>query len=193
MEFPKLDDPWRYEGLYAFDFGEWMSVGYTADEVSALLGSKEHGGGTAYRIYRVDGEGRVELKGVTDGELEGEELILFLGYDGNIAEADFGVLQAAAGETPLRCAVVVELLDMSERGWGLCLRYSRCEDFKVSRWLLDQGFAGGSEVVSAGEALRLRLSPEVRLVRCEQLALVMQVASRSTDEVLATVKRTVQR
>jgi hypothetical protein len=41
MELPKLQKPDRYVGLYVFDFGGQVSVGFTAEEVAELLESEK--------------------------------------------------------------------------------------------------------------------------------------------------------
>ena len=41
MKLPELSSPARYQGLYVFDFGEWTAVGYTAEEIAALLETSE--------------------------------------------------------------------------------------------------------------------------------------------------------
>lgn len=40
MKLPPLQDPEKYTGLYIFDFGDHISVGYTADEVAIFLFSE---------------------------------------------------------------------------------------------------------------------------------------------------------
>ena len=48
LELPPIHNPQRYGGLYVYDFGTHVSVGYTVAELRVLRESDVHRGGTAY-------------------------------------------------------------------------------------------------------------------------------------------------
>jgi len=42
MKLPKLEKPDKYVGLYVFDFGDHVGVGFAAEEVAELLESEKY-------------------------------------------------------------------------------------------------------------------------------------------------------
>ena len=50
MKLPELEKPEKYVGLYIFDFGDHVGVGFTAGEVAELLESEKYRDGKVYRI-----------------------------------------------------------------------------------------------------------------------------------------------
>jgi len=61
MRLPELESPEKYGGLYVFDFGEQVAVGYTADEIAVLLESQRYADGKAYRIHRAMPDGTIAV------------------------------------------------------------------------------------------------------------------------------------
>ena len=114
MRLPPLKDPLRYVGLFAFDFGEWVSVGYTAEEITVLLNSEQHKHGGAFRVHRADAEGRVELAGVSPYDLSGEEMMLFASSDSRRAGDGFSTLRRAAEKRPPPCSAKLELVEIPQ-------------------------------------------------------------------------------
>jgi len=63
-KLPRLTDPVRYAGLYIFDFGDHVAVGYTAQEIEYLLADPRYTGGGVYKIYRAHEDGTLEIRGI---------------------------------------------------------------------------------------------------------------------------------
>ena len=74
MNIPRVNQPERYAGLFIYDFGDHVSVGYTAEEIDVLTRSELHKSGSAYQIYRVTDGGAMELRGkreeITESDAE---------------------------------------------------------------------------------------------------------------------------
>jgi hypothetical protein len=195
MKLPPISDPWRYEGLFVFDFGEWVSVGYTAEEVAVLLESKEHRNGAAYRVYRVNAQGGMELIAVRGGELYGEEMMLFASRDSLEAQAGFSSLKEAAQQSPIGCAARIEMIDVAleEHPHGVCLIYPRHAGNIVSAWLVAMAFQGGEVVLGGAEALNAYNGAKAAPVASCRLVARADYTPRLADEILRSVRRPLQR
>ena len=77
MNLPHLDNPELYQGLYVFDFGERVAVGYTAEEIEVLLASPEHRGGRAFKIHHASAEGQLSLRGLSRMDVGVREEMIF--------------------------------------------------------------------------------------------------------------------
>ena len=195
MKLPPLKDPQRYVGLFAFDFGEWVSVGYTAEEVAILLASEEYAGGKAFQVYRVDDHGNVELIGVTGRELEAEEIIIFARASADRAGDDFGELRRLATAQPPPCNLRLELTDLPEVDPPhlVAMLFPRHANRPVAQWLSDAGFAGGDTVMAGEHVRRLYHEAGVSPVMSTVLPAAADRRPRAPDEVLATVRELIQR
>ena len=109
MRLPVVEHPERYVGLYVFDFGTHVSIGYTASEIELLRQAASHREGTAYEIYRIDDSGRYELRGACDERLAAQEALCFLHADLTAARSDYDRLTAHAAQHPVPCAAEVIL------------------------------------------------------------------------------------
>lgn len=192
---PPLLDPGRYVGLYVFDFGGWASVGYTAEEIAMLLESEEHRGGHAYRIYRVDAEGRIELIGVTQDALAGESILLFAYRDDSRVADDFAALRRKAAELHPPQDIEMAMADIAELEppHVLALIHPRHSADAVAQWLTAIAFDGGDLAMGGGEVLGLYRGYDPSLVaRC-----VLQgdpaVRSRTRQQVLDAIHQPLQR
>ena len=195
MDLPAIPQPHRYVGLFVFDFGEWTSVGYTAEEIVVLLESAEHTGGQAYRIHRVDDAGCIELAGVGSMELRGENLLLFASYACEPAERDFARLRVLAGDHPPPCALRIELVDLPGHSppHAVALLFSRHVMGQVSDWLTTIGFQGGEVVSGGGDAVDSYREAATDPIATLHLHAQATLTSRSAAEVLRTVRNPLQR
>ena len=105
MVIPSIHDPQNYTGLYLYDFGTHVSVGYTANEIRTLRSSSKYHNGTAYEIYRVSDEGHVELRAVSDDRVGAMDALAFLRKEPADAKKDYDTLVQAAEIDPAPCAV----------------------------------------------------------------------------------------
>ncbi len=195
MKIPPLKNPQRYIGLYVFDFGDWVSAGYTAEEVEILLGSSEYKNGQAYRIYRVDSQDRVELVGISPGDLLGDSMLLFASAGEDQARRDYDSLFEMARQRSLTCSVEMVLAEFSEgeMAFGVGLIYPYHAEKNVSDWLLAGGFAGGESVSGGTEVLQdYRRGANKSLASCV-LECAEEYKPREKDEVLRQVREPLQR
>ena len=195
LVLPPIHNPQKYGGLYVYDFGEHVSVGYTAAEILVLRESEAHRGGTAYEIYRVDENGAMELRGLLDDRLTQRESICLLRRDEADARRDYETLCKASDHDPIGCAVVLQLarLDAFDLPHVTSLSYASSATSIVSVWLLRHAAGVGDEVIGGGDAhARLAASDGARIASCE-LRIRSDFKDRSPHEVLAQVDRALQR
>ena len=197
MNMPPLAEPERYGGLYVFDFGTWTAVGYTAEEIAILLESETYGGGKVYKIQRAYPDGRMELRGVSARRFQLESGMFFSRSELERAREDLAALRAAAKSTPPPCRAYVHLVDRPASGererYVTALVYPAEYDDAVAQWLLAIGFAGGDQVEGGISHVTNYYADEKRIIERHQLWSRPTIPARSADEVLASVRRAVQR
>lgn len=195
LELPPIHNPERYGGLYVYDFGTHVSVGYTAEELRVLRASEAHGGGTAYEIYRVDENGAMELRGVLDERLSRHESICLLRHDGADARGDYDAIFQASEADPVICAVELQLAKLYafDPPHVTALSFEAAASAAVSGWLLRHAGDAGDEVVGGSEGhTQLTTSDGVRIAS-RQLQIKPGFRDRAAEVVLAEVDRAVQR
>jgi hypothetical protein len=195
MKIPFLQHPERYAGLFVYDFGAWVSVGYTADEIGVLAASPEYGRGQAFQIHRVDEQGRMELVGVSERDIVGDDIMVFASRESGRAGEDFAALRRGADAEPAPCSARIELADVAELQppHVVALIYPRHATDAVARWLGRIRFSGGDVALGGPEVLasyRQTAGPPVAscTLRCR-----VEWASRGAAEVLRAVHEPVQR
>ena len=99
---PKLNDAARYHGLYIIDFGDSVSVGYTAGEVATLHQSGRFERMSVYRIHRALSDGTLELVGIARERFgpRPDDGFLFLRRQEQTARADFEALKELMASSP---------------------------------------------------------------------------------------------
>ncbi len=195
MKLPPLNAPQRYVGLFVYDFGNHVSVGYTAEEINILRGDPQHAGGTTYRIHRVDQDGTIELQGMTPHSLEGEEALVFASAIRERADADFKAVCTFAETKPLPCHAQLEqvVLPASDLPHVVALIYPSHAAVQVSAWLAQAAFEGGDRVTGGIEALVALRSAHPELIQRCELSTCPELAPRTASQVLGTVHLAVQR
>ncbi len=195
MRLPPLSDPHRYAGLYVFDFGDHVSIGYTACEIRMLRETQRFRGGTAYEVYRVDERGAMELRGAGDERLVALEAFCFLRRKGADARRDYDRIRRAAEEDPVFARVDMQLA----RAYDFdppdvtALLYPIAASVVVSNWLQIHAADLGDEVVAGEDAhVRFIQSSGMRIASC-QLAARMDYTDRPAEEVFAAVDLACQR
>lgn len=197
MKLPAVENPERYRGLYVFDFGEWTAVGYTADEIETLLQSEKYRGGAVYRIHRAYPDGRMELRGVAPERFHFESGMFFRRAELADARRDFDALLAAAERQPPPSRAYVHLAECRDPGAAgrflTALVYPAESDEDVAEWLLGVGFWGGDQVEGGVSHVTNYYDDLVRVIERRQLWSAATHSVRSAEEVLASVRRAVQR
>jgi hypothetical protein len=194
VKIPHIADPARYTGLYIVDFGDHVSAGYTAREVSFLLDDERFAGARVYQIHRVHPDGGLDLRGVTTPDFGTQEAMLFFRRDASAARSDFDTLVRLAARTPPPCAVAVELTSLHDTADALtALRYSAESSAALGAWLNAIGFAGGDRVEGGRSAANDYRNADKDVLAARQLFPPPERTSRSLDEVLATTHLPLQR
>lgn len=194
MKLPPLHDPQKYAGLYIFNFGDHVSVGYTAEEIAILLDSGRFPDGQAYRIYRAAADGTMELEQVSRAALRREDGLLFYRHLVREARRDFNHLIRLAEHAPPPCRLAAELAKIRSAGPGYltAVIYPAEGSQQVSEWLNRIKFEGGDFV--RGGAAELACYRNASPVVVDQRRWAgTQGPSRSAEEVLATTDLAVQR
>ena len=195
MNLPHLDNPELYQGLYVFDFGERVAVGYTAEEIEVLLASPEHRGGRAFKIHHASAEGQLSLRGLSRMDVGVREEMIFYRRAAAAARADYEALKKSAmlkaPPVPLHWHLAHDPeLDVAD--FTLLIYAAEATD-RVGRWLESIGFAGGDHV-EAGPGI-LDSCKHAGAKEHEKIAIAPDARyhSRPAAEVLATVHKPIQR
>ncbi len=194
MKLPRLNHPERYTGLYIYDFGQHVAVGYTAEEVRMLQDSAEHGAGTAYLIYRADPGGQLLLRGIDHLGIPVPEALVFYHSTLEAAAEDYAVLQDLARNHAPPCVLHWYRAIVSEAEWSHCavLVYEAHATEVVGRWLNAVGFAGG-EFVEADTSMARRVATPGGAEEHIAIAPDPRYHARPRDQVLARVHDAIQR
>jgi hypothetical protein len=195
MKLPALTNPPRYVGLYIFDFGGRVSVGYTAREVAFLLDADEHKSGKVYKIHRAAPDGTLEIRGAPNPNFSSEEAMLFVRRDEAAARADFETLRRSADDRPPPCAAEMRLVVLAERtcAHATALIYPAIESEVLGLWLNEIGYRGGDTVEGGSAAAASLHGSAARTMATHLLFPPPDRTSRSREEVLATTHLAVQR
>lgn len=198
MHLPRLDQPQRFRGLYVFDFGEWSAVGYTAEEIAILLESEQYRAGKVYRIHNVWPDGRMELRGIAPTRFAAESGLFFHRTSLDAARRDFDDLIALAEKTPAPSRAFVHLAQRAAvgdepAGFVTALIYPAEYDDEFAAWLLAARYEGGDLAEGGISHVTNYYGEAKRILDRRQLWSPSSTSSRSADEVLASVRRAVQR
>jgi hypothetical protein len=194
MKMPELESPEKYGGLYVFDFGDQVAVGYTADEIAVLLESQQYADGKVYRIHRAMPDGTMELQGVSRETFLKEDGLFFYRSDPDLAEQDFQALVHEATGVPPPCRMKLHLARISGAGYQLCTVAIFPAEYThdVSDWLNRIGYEGGDLVEGGPSQVTDYYAAGATVIRRQQLW-PMVSRSRPAEEVLATTHLAVQR
>ncbi|MCZ6654270.1 MAG: hypothetical protein O7D91_14735 [Planctomycetota bacterium] len=195
MNLPRLNYPELYQGLYVFDFGEHVAVGYTAEEIEVLLGSPEFKGGRAYKIHHATAAGELSLRGLSRMDVNVREGMVFYRASADASRGDFEALKQSATTSAPPAVLHWRLGCDSQAEMPECtvLSYAAEASDRVGRWLEAIGFAGGDQVEAGTHLADYFARPET--VEHEHLAIAPdpRYHSRPPAEVLASVHKPVQR
>jgi len=193
MKLPRLEKPDRYEGLYVFDFGDHVGVGFTAEEVAELLESERYEAGKAYKIHRAYPDGRLELKGVSAEKFQLEAGMFFSSRDEATARADFKRLVNLAVRIAPPCRAKVHLARYADDRYVVALIYPAEYDDEVSSWLLEGEYRTKGEAEGGVGAVERYYQAKPEILDRHQLFGVSENVSRTGEELLVATARAVQR
>ncbi len=193
MKLPELEKSEKYVGLYVFDFGESVSVGFTAEEVAELFESEHYKDCKAYKIYKAEPDGTVELKGVRAETFSLESGMFFYSGDVEDARGNFkGLVDLAIAMVP-PCRGKVHLTKYGEEKFAVCIIYPAEYDDEMSRWLLDGGYKTNGAAEGGVGAVQRYYDEGPEILDRSQLFGKSEFVSRSGEELLGNLKAAVQR
>jgi len=149
MQLPKLNSRTDYKGLYIFDFGDGIAVGYTAKEIAILLESEEYSDGKVYKITNIDKDGRAHLKGIPVELFQLENGFFFCSQNSEDAKRDFEELCQLAEKEPLPCTCKIHLAKLNYSpmfSHVVALIFPAEYEDDISNWLLKIDYKGGESV-----------------------------------------------
>ena len=193
MKLPKLEKPDKYVGLYVFDFGDHVGVGFMAEEVAELLESERYKDGKVYKIHRAYPDGKLELKGVPAERLQLEAGMFFYSNDLATARRDFKQLSSLAVRSSPPCRAKLHLAKYRDDKFVAALIYPAEYDDEVSSWLLDGQYnTRGAAEGGAGAVQRYYdYGPEI--LDRHQLFGKSELVSRTGEDLFASLMLAVQR
>jgi len=171
MRLPKLEKPDKYVGLYIFDFGDHVGVGFT-------------------RAYP---DGKLELKGVPAERFQLEAGMFFYAPDLETARQDFDRLFNLAVTSSPPCRAKLHLARHSDDKFVVALIYPAEYDDEVSAWLLDGQYMTSGAAEGGAGAVQRYYNSGAEILDRQQLFGRSQWLSRTGDELLASLKVAVQR
>jgi hypothetical protein len=193
MKLPELRKPEKYAGLYIFDFGDHVGVGFTAEEVAELLESEKYKDGKVYKIHRAYPDGKLELKGVTAATFALEAGMFFYSIDLDAGRRDFKALVNLAVRSAPPCRAKVHLAKCSDDEFAVALIYPAEYDAEVSSWLLAGGYKAAGAAEGGVGAVQRYYDRQAEILDRYQLFGQSESISRTGPELLASLKLAVQR
>jgi len=193
MKLPKLEKPDRYQGLYVFDFGGHVGVGFTAEEVAELLESERYKDGKVYKIHRAYPDGRLELKGISVERFQLEAGMFFFSRDETTARADFRRLVNLAVKTAPPCRAKVHLAKYANDEYVVAMIYPAEHDDQVGAWLLEGEYRTTGQVEGGTAAVERYYQAKAEILDTHQLFGTTETISRTGEELLTATALAVQR
>jgi len=193
MKLPKLQKPDRYVGLYIFDFGEHVGVGFTAEEVAELLESEKYRHGKVYKIHRAYPDGRLELNGVQAERFQLEAGIFFYSKDSETARRDFKQLFSLAVRSSPPCRAKLHLAKCSDEKFVVALIYPAEYDDQISSWLLNVQYKTSGAAEGGTGAVQRYYDYEPEILDRHQLFGKSDLVSRTGEDLFASLNLAVQR
>jgi hypothetical protein len=193
MKLPELKKPEKYAGLYIFDFGDHVGVGFTAQEVAELLESEKYSYGKVYKIHRAFPDGKLELKGVTTETFQLEAGMFFYSTESETARRDFKELVNMAVKTAPPSRAKVHLAQYDDDNFVTAIIYPAEYDDEFSLWLLEGGYKTSGPAEGGIEAVQKYYDQKPKNLERHQLFGESETISRTGEELLASVKMAVQR
>ena len=196
MKAPAVNEPQKYTGLYAFDFGEWSAIGYTAEEIAVLLESEQYADGKVYKIHRAHPDGTMELQGVSRARFNVESGLVFFREDLSAAESDYAELVALADHVAPPCRAIVHLFDRGASDesprFATILAYPAEFEDEIAGWLTRGDYCGGDRVEGGPSAASDYRAESCRILKRTQLWSAASGA-RPAEEIMRDVRKRVQR
>lgn len=193
MKLPKLEKPDKYVGLYIFDFGDHVGVGFMAEEVAELLESERYKDCKVYKIHRAYPDGRLELKGVPAERLQLEAGMFFYSNDLATARRDFKQLSSLAVRSSPPCRAKLQLAKYADDKFAVALIYPAEYDDEVSSWFLDGQYKTNGAAEGGAGAVQRYYDYGPEILDRHQLFGKSELVSRTGEDLFASLMLAVQR
>jgi hypothetical protein len=193
MKLPELEKHEKYVGLYIFDFGDHIGVGFTAQEVAELLESEKYKHGKVYKIHNAYPDGRLELRGISAETFELEAGMFFYSNDLETGRQNFKQLVNLAVKTAPPCRAKVHLAEYGDDTFVTALIYPAEYDDEVSSWLLAADYKTAGAAEGGIEAVQRYYDRQAEILDRHQLFGQADSVSRTGKELFACLKLAVQR
>lgn len=193
MKLPKLQRPDKYVGLYIFDFGDHVGVGFTAEEVAELLESERYKNCKVYKIHKAYPDGRLELKGVPAERFQLEAGMFFYSSESETARRDFQQLFSLAVRSSPPCRAKLHLAKYGDAKFVVALIYPAEHDDEVSSWLLAGQYKTSGAAEGGTGAVQRYYDYQPDVLERQQLFAQSRFESRTGQELFAALKLAVQR
>lgn len=193
MELPKLQKPDKYVGLYIFDFGDRVGVGFTAREIAELLESEKYSAGKVYKIHRARPDGSLELRGVSGDVFELEAGMFFYSQNRESAQRDYKALVDLAVRMSPPCRAKVHLAKYGDTKFATAFIYPAEYDDEISSWLTEGVYRTTGAAEGGTSAVQRYYDSEVEIIERHQLFAQSDLVSRTGEELLTSLKLGVQR
>lgn len=193
MKLENLKNPQKYTDLYVFDFGDYSSIGFTAEEVGELFESERYKDCKAYRIHRAYPDGTMELAGVSRETFFLESGMFFHSDNEFTARQNFDkLIKLAVANTP-PCKAKVHLTKLSDDKFVTAMIYPAEYDSLISRWLLDGDYRTEGYVEGGVRCVQKYYESDSELLEMHQLFGKSDEISRTGEDLAANLKQAVQR
>lgn len=194
MKLPKLQKPDKYVGLYVIDFGDSVSVGFTAQEVAEILESEKYKDCKVYKIHKAYPDGKIELKGLPSQTFQLEAGMFFYSNDIDWARQNFKELVTLAERTSPPCRAKVHLAEYNSEKFTVALIYPAEHDDEISSWLLAGKYKTEGPAEAGIGAVQRYYNDRPQVLDRRQLFSQSQFQSNYTGEqLLSRLKLAVQR
>ena len=193
MKLPELKKPENYTGLYVFDFGDYTSVGFTAEEVAELLESEKYQHGKVYKIHRAYPNGNLELNGIQNDRFQLEAGMFFYAGDIETARNNFKQLTTLAVTKAPPCRATVHLAKYSDERFVTALIYPAEYDDEISSWLLHGKYKTNGAADGGIQAVQKYYDFKPRIIESQQLFSRSALMHRTGEKLLANIRAAVQR
>jgi len=193
MILPELQKPEKYVGLYIFDFGDNVGIGFTAEEVAELIESEKYRLGKVYKIHRACPDGRLELKGVTAETFQLEAGMFFYSEDLEASRRNFKELVNLAVKSTPPCRAKVHLARYTDDSFVVAIIYPAEYDDEISSWLLKGEYMAAGAADGGVGAVQNYYDREAEILDRHQLFGTSESISRTGQELYASLKLAVQR
>ena len=193
MHLPRLEKPERYRGLYVFDFGDHTGLGFTAEEVAELLESERYQDGKVYKIHKAHPDGKLELKGLPKETFHLEAGMFFYASDLDSGRREYRHLINLAVTHQPPCRAKVHLAEADEGQCVVGLIYPAEFEEEMGAWLLDCRHAFAGVVEGGVGCVQAYYDRDREILERHQLFGTSSFESRTGDELLANLRRAVQR